>query len=79
MSNANRLEIINRIMLWYAEDYFFSPQLPKEVSDELEQSARQMQDVVSFNPEKSLKNAVKDYDLRRDTCLPNLLSQEYAM
>lgn len=58
---------------------FFSPKLPKEVSSELEQAAQQMQDLVSINPEESLKNAVKDYDLRRDTCLPNLLSQEYAI
>lgn len=79
MSITNRLEIINRIMLWYAEDYFFSPQLPKEVSSELKQAAQQMQDLVSISPEESLKNAVKDYDLRRDTCLPNLLSQEYAI
>ncbi|MBS4831586.1 hypothetical protein [Ruminococcus callidus] len=79
MSIINRLEIINRIIFWYAEDYFLSPQLPKEISSELRQAAQQMQDLVSINPEKTLKNAVKDYDLRRDTCLPNLLSQEYAI
>lgn len=78
MSVAKRLEIINRIVFWYAEDYFFSPRLPKEVVSELEQAARQMQDLFSTNPEKSTKNAVKDFDLRRDTCFPNLLSQEYA-
>ena len=79
MSAANRLEIINRIVFWYAEDYFFSPRLPKEAASELEQAARQMQDLFSTNPEKSTKNAIKDFDLRRDTCLPNLLSQEYAI
>jgi hypothetical protein len=79
MSITNRLEIINRIVLWYAEDYFLSPQLPKEVSSELKQATQQMQDLVSISPEESLKKAVKDYDLRRDTCLPNLLSQEYAI
>ena len=78
MSVAKRLEIINRIVFWYAEDYFFSPRLPKEVVSELEQAAQQMQDLFSTNPEKSTKNAVKDFDLRRDTCFPNLLSQEYA-
>lgn len=79
MSAAKRLEIINRIVFWYAEDYFFSPRLPKEAASELEQAARQMQDLFSTNPEKSTKNAIKDFDLRRDTCLPNLLSQEYAI
>lgn len=79
MSVTKRLEIINRIVFWYAEDYFFSPRLPKEVASELEQAARQMQDLFSTNPEKSTKNAIKDFDLRRDTCLPNLLSQEYAI
>lgn len=79
MSAAKRLEIINRIVFWYAEDYFFSPRLPKEAASELEQAARQMQDLFSTNPEKSTKNAIKDFDLRRDTCLPNLLSREYAI
>lgn len=79
MSAAKRLEIINRMVFWYAEDYFFSPRLPKEAASELEQAARQMQDLFSTNPEKSTKNAIKDFDLRRDTCLPNLLSQEYAI
>lgn len=79
MSIARRLEIINRIVFWYAEDYFFSPKLPTEITSKLEQAARQMQDLVSLNPEESLKKAVKDYDLRRDTCLPNLLSQESAI
>lgn len=49
MSVANRLEIVNRIIMWYAEDYFLSPKLSKEVLSELEQSAQQMQDLVSFN------------------------------
>lgn len=79
MSAAKRLEIINRIVFWYAEDYFFSPRLPKEAASELEQAARQMQDLFSTNPEKSTKNVIKDFDLRRDTCLPNLLSREYAI
>lgn len=79
MSAANRLEIVNRIVFWYAEDYFFSPKLPKKAADELEQAARQMQDLFSTNPEKSTKSAIKDFDLRRDTCLPNLLSREYAI
>lgn len=79
VSLVNRLEIINRIIMWYAEDYFLSPKLPEEVSSKLEQAAQQMQDLMTINPKKSLKNAVKDYDLRRDTGLPNLLSSEYAL
>lgn len=79
MNITQRLEIINRILMWYAEDYFFSPKLPKEVSSQLEKAAQQMQDLVTSNPEQSLKNAVKDYDLRRDTCLPNLFSYEYSV
>lgn len=75
----NRLEIINRIIMWYAEDYFLSPKLSEDVCKQLEQAAQQMQDLYTINPETSLKNAVKDYDLRRDTCLPNLLSLEYAV
>lgn len=55
MSVTKRLEIINRIVFWYAEDYFFSPRLPKETASELEQAAQQMQDLFSTNPEKSIK------------------------
>ena len=79
MPIIKRLEIINRILMWYAEDYFFSPQLPKDISGQLEQAAQQMQDLTTDNPEKTLKNAVKDYDLRRDTGLPNLLSSQNAV
>lgn len=79
MTITQRLEIINRILIWYAEDYFLSPKLPKEVSSHLEKAAQQMQDLVTINPKQSLKNAVKDYDLRRDTCLPNLFSYEYSV
>lgn len=74
-----RLEIINKIVFWYAEDYFFSPYLSEEVIKYLERSAGQMQDLFTDDEEKSLENAVKDYDLRRDIYLPNLLSKEYAV
>lgn len=74
-----RLEIVNRIIMMYAEDYFLSKQLDEKTIKNLEEIAQTLQDVLTTNPRKSLKNAVKDYDLRRDTYIPNIFSREYAV
>ena len=74
-----RLEIINRIIMLYAEDYFLSKQLEDETLKQLEASAQTLQDLLTSNPNKSLKNAVKDYDLRREICIPNLFLRDYAV
>lgn len=74
-----RLETINRIIMLYTEDYFLSKKLSKETIKSLEDSAKTVQDMVSFNASRSIKDAVKDYDLRRDTCIPNLFSRDYAV
>lgn len=78
-SQANRLEIINRIIFLYTEDYFLSKNLDAEVTHSLEESAKILQDIATTSPKRTLKNAVKDFDLRRDICIPNLLSKEYAV
>lgn len=78
-TQAKRLEIINRIILLYAEDYYLSKQLDDDIIKSLQEPAKILQDSITTNPQKSLENAVKDYDLRRDTCIPNLLSKEYSV
>ena len=74
-----RLEIINRIIMLYTEDYFLSKQLDEKTLKSLEDSAQTLQDLLTTDPEKSLKNAIKDYDLRRDIYIPNLFSKDYAV
>ena len=74
-----RLEIVNRILMLYTEDYFLSKHLNEDIIKSLEDSAKTLQDTITFNPKKSMKDAVKDYDLRRDFCIPNLLIKEYAV
>ena len=74
-----RLEIINRIIMLYTEDYFLSKQLDKDTLENLEDSARTLQDPIIINSRKSLKKAIKDYDLRRDTFIPNLFLRDYAV
>ena len=74
-----RLEIINRIIFLYTEDYYLSKQLDSETINWLQEPAKLIQDLTTTNPKKSVKNAVKDYDLRRDICIPNLFSKEYAV
>ena len=78
-STAERLNIVNRIVFLYTEDYYLSKNLSMEVVDQLKTPAKIMQDYVSMNPKRSQKNAVKDFDLRRDTGLPNILLKEYAV
>lgn len=78
-SQENRLEIINRIIFLYTEDYFLSKNLGAEATHSLEESAKILQDIATTSPKRTLKNAIKDFDLRRDICIPNLLSKEYAV
>lgn len=79
MTQEQRLEIINRIIFLYTEDYFLSKQLDEDTIRVLQEPAKLLQDSVTTDPKRSIKNAVKDYDLRRDICLPNLLSKDYSV
>lgn len=79
MTQEQRLEIINRIIFLYTEDYYLSKQLDEDTIRILQKPAKLLQDSVTTNQKRSLKNAVKDYDLRRDICLPNLFSKEYSL
>lgn len=72
MTQEQRLEIINRIIFLYTEDYYLSKQLDEDTIRILQEPANLLQDSVTTDPKRSLRNAVKDYDLRRDICLPNL-------
>lgn len=74
-----RMEIINHIIFLYTEDYYLSKQLSNETIGSLEDSAKTLQDFFTITPEQSLANAIKDYDLRRDIGIPNLLSRDYAI
>lgn len=78
-TREKRLEIINRIIFLYAEDYYLSKLLDDEIIRTLQEPAKILQDTFTTNPRKSLKNSVKDYDLRRDFCIPNLLSRDYSV
>ena len=79
MTQEQRLEIINRIIFLYTEDYYLSKQLDEETMRVLQEPTKLLQDMVTTNPSKSIKNAVKDYDLRRDLYLPNLFLKEYSV
>ncbi len=78
-TQEKRLEIINRIIFLYAEDYYFSKKLDDDIIRSLQEPAKTLQDSITITPKKSRKNAVNDYDLRRDICIPNLLSKEYSL
>lgn len=78
-TQEKRLEIINRIIFLYAEDYYLSKQLDDDITRNLQEPAKILQDTITTNPQESLKKAVKDYDLRRDICTPNILSKEYSI
>lgn len=75
MAQKQRLEIINRIIFLYTEDYYLSKHLDEDTIRILQEPAKLLQDPGTTDPKRSLRNAVKDYDLRRDICLPNLFSK----
>lgn len=78
-SLEERLRVINQIIFLYTEDYFLSQQLPDEITKQLEGIAKTLQDTVTVTPIRSVKNAVKDYDLKRDISIPNILLKDYAV
>lgn len=78
-TQEKRLEIINRIIFLYTEDYYLSKQLDDDIIKRLQETAKTLQDTIMTNPKKSLENAVKDYDLKKDLCIPNLLLKEYSV
>lgn len=78
-TQEKRLEIINRIIFLYTEDYYLSKQLDDDIIKSLQEPAKILQDTITINPKKSRENAVKDFDLRKDICIPNLLSKEYSV
>ena len=63
----------------YTEDYYLSKQLDDDIIKRLQETAKTLQDTITTNPKKSLENAVKDYDLKKDLCMPNLLLKEYSV
>lgn len=78
-TQKKRLEIINRIIFLYAEDYYLSKLLDDDIIRDLQKPAKILPDLITTTPQKSLRNAVKDYDLRIDFCIPNLLSRDYSV
>lgn len=78
-TQEKRLEIINRIVFLYAEDYYLSKKLDDDIIKSLQEPAKILQDTITTNPKKSRENAVKDYDLRKDICIPNILLKEYSV
>lgn len=76
-----RLRILNCILFMYTEDYFLSKQLTEKTTKSLERIAQMMQDsgTVKGYEEQALAREIKDYDLRRDIAIPNLLTKEYEV
>lgn len=77
----DQLSIINYILFAYGEDYFLSPNLSKEVLDNLKKTSGKTTEFISLFPnEKRQIEEVKkvyDYDDRLNT--PNLLLERYAV
>lgn len=79
LSQEERLNVINKILFWYAEDYYLSKHLKDDVLQLMQEVAKTTQDISTIHPVKSFINAMKYFDLRRDVDFPNLLSKEYAV
>ena len=78
MSLSERLRIINCILFWYTEDYFLSPVIENDILFNLKGDAMSLQEMCKNNPEQAKKTAIEDYDLRRETYMPNILSKDYC-
>ena len=79
ISIGERLNLINKIVFLYAEDYFLSKKLPHDVSNRLDNIAQTIPDIFTVNPKSTMNEAVIDYDLRTDFGIPNLLCYDYSI
>lgn len=75
-----QLGVINYIMFLYTEDYFFS----KEVGNRIDLSclksvSGQSLDGFRFEDENPYQSALQECDLSKWTCIPNLLSESFAI
>ncbi len=78
-SLENRLEIIGRIIFLYTEDYYLSKQLDENIIKYLQEPAKIIHDMATFNPRRSIKKAVNEFDLRRHNNIPNIFTKEHAI
>lgn len=79
VSQEERVEIFNKIIFWYTEDYYISKLLKDDVIESMKEVAITTQDILTTNPVKSLKDAMNYYDLRRKVDFPNILSKSYSI
>lgn len=79
MTQKERLEIINNIIFLYTEDYYLSKQLDENTIKRLQNAAKLLPDYFTENPEERIRNAVKEFDLKKNMNIPNLFLKEYSV
>jgi len=77
-----QLEIINYILFLYCEDYFISPNVSREVLDELKKISSRTSGVITnipFGSDTEIELAKERFDLNHRIKIPNLLSEKYSI
>jgi hypothetical protein len=77
-----QLEIINYILFLYCEDYFISPNVSREVLDELKKISSKTSGVITnipFESDTKIEFAKERFDLNHRIKIPNLLSEKYSI
>lgn len=82
LSLEDQLSVINFILFAYSEDYYLSPVINKEITDQLCEVAGKTTDIfadASTNKSQHLEATSGNYDYNARNTIPNLLSEKYAI
>lgn len=82
LSIKEQLSIINFILFSYTEDYFLSPNISKDVIEELSEVSGMTTNMlaeVGTTKSQHLEEVIKNFDYNGRHEIPNLLSEEFAL
>lgn len=81
LSDYEKLNVINYIIVVYSEDYYFNPRIPSNVLVDLKQAAEKSTEGYSSTNDKhdNLKEVIKQHSFQNRNFIPNLLSGKYKL
>lgn len=77
LSEEDKLQTVNYILLRYSEDYFLSPRIDNDIKDKIKDIVDKGAEIKKSD--KMIQNALIDHSLNNRFNIPNLLDKKYAI
>lgn len=68
-----KIHCISYLLFLYCEDYYFSKHISPKTKNKIRSLATSIEDIISIDSEKTLLDAIKEYDLNKAWEFPNIL------